>query len=77
MAGLRQLDQGAAVSVDAVKPQFRAKDLLIPVGLRSFEHDRIAIRGHFQCAEADGVEKFIDADFRLCLLRKKQSRSQK
>ena len=72
MAGLRQLDQAAGVSVDAVEPQFRTKDLLIPVGFRGFEHDRVAVRGHFQCAETDGVEKFIQADFRLCILRKEQ-----
>ena len=72
MAGLRQLDQAAPVSIDAVEPQFRTKDLLIPVSSLSLEQNRVAVGRHFDSAKTDGVEEFIQADFRFCILSKEK-----
>src|SRR5712671_1809983 len=66
VAGLRQLDQAAAVSVNAIQPQFRPKNLLIPVSLLRVEQHRVAIGRNFQRAETHRVEEFIDSELRLC-----------
>jgi len=51
-----------------VKPEFFAEDLLLPVGPLGFNDHGIPIRRHFDTREADGVEKIVEGERRLCAL---------
>jgi hypothetical protein len=70
--GLRQLDQAPAVAGDSVEPQIRAKDLLLPVSFLGVEYDRVAVGRKPHSSEADGIEEFVEGEFRLCILRKEE-----
>jgi hypothetical protein len=74
-AGVLSLTTTAAA--DPVQPQFRSKDLLIPIGPLSVKDNRVAVRRQLHTAETDRIKKFVDVELWFRVLSEHQAGRQK